>query len=344
MKLTIMENSFNSYGRSVVFKPLEALVYLEAKDFGSALSETILTLQFNCSLPFEQQKVNRSLRSSYDKFIHSTDKPKRTFRRKKAELDISTKANFVSSEEFFPRSKDDYKTRNETYFRDWNLHALNILKTELGASKNKFKSTDDFDFAACLAWLNSLSEKLPKTKREADILIDSFEKGLAVERSKLSDWELLGEDWSDYHATAREVVPFPELWSITNDLAPNGNDTGADVIHFFQEKKSKILKSRDKGKTIFTREWESMWGEPIPEPNGNYDDLALNDYRKFVVGFAFSFLKNLGHCPEWLKMEAVKHIRANEEFTEREYSKWEYMGEFKTINKIMVSCLEKAPS
>lgn len=344
MKLTIMENSFNSYGGSVVFKPLEALVYLEAKDFGSALSEIIMTLQFNCSLPFEQQKVNRSLRSSYDKFIHSTAKPKRTFRRKKAELDISTKADFVSSEEFFPKSKDDYKTWNETYFRDWNLHALNILKAEFGASKNKFKSTDDFDFDACLAWLDSLSEKLPTTKSEADFLIAACKRHLMVERSKLSDWELLGEDWSDYHETARVLIPFPELWSITNDLAPNGNDTGADVIHFFQDKKSDIQKSKDKGKAIFTREWESMWGESVPNPNGNYDGLALNDYRKFVVGFAFSYLKHLGCCPEWLKIEALKHIAAYQAFTEREYSEWEYMEELKTLNKIMISCLEKAPS
>lgn len=91
MKLTIMENSFNSYGVSVAFKPLAALFYLEAKSFGPALSEIILTLQFNCSLPFEQQNVNRSLKSSYDKFITLTAKPKRMFRRKKAELDIRTK-------------------------------------------------------------------------------------------------------------------------------------------------------------------------------------------------------------------------------------------------------------
>lgn len=321
-------------------------MYFETKDFGSALSEIILVLQFNCSLPFEQQKVNKSMRSSYDRFIVQTAKPKRVFRRKKAELEISTRADFVSRETFFPKSQDDYKLRNEAYFRDWNLHVLDLLKAEMTASKNKFKKTDDFDFAACLAWMTSLTEKLPATKEDADVLVEAFKQARTLERSKMSDWELLEEDWSDYHAAAREVVPFPELWSITNDFAPNGNDTGADVLYFFKEKKSVIQKSKTKEKAIFTEEWESLWGEPIPEPNGDfdYDDLALNDYRKFTVGFAFSFLKHLGFCPEWLKMESLKHIRDYEAFSEREYPKWEYLGELKAINKIMVSCLEKAPS
>ncbi|MGB0905915.1 MAG: hypothetical protein ACPGVT_00370 [Maricaulaceae bacterium] len=343
MKLNVMENSFNSFGGSVVFKPLEALFYLEIADFGTALSEVSLTLQFNCALPFEQQNVHSSLRSSYDNFIKLTAKPKRTFRRKKAELEVCTKAGFVSTEDFFPKSIADYKTRNETYFRDWNLAVLDILIAEMKACKSKFKKTDDFDFTRCLAWMESLHQKMPSTKDEADILCAEYSKCLADERSQLSDWELLGEDWSDYHKSARDVVPLAALWDIINDFAPNGNDTGADVLYFFQENKSKIRKSKDNGKSTFVKEWERMWGESIPEANGNYDDLALDDYKKYAVGYAFAYLKCLGFCPEWLSTEALKHINAHEVFSEREYPEWDYLDEFKAMNVSIKTCLKNAP-
>ena len=344
MKLTVMENSFNSYGVSVAFKPIEALISLEVVDFGAALSAIILTLQFSCERPFDQQNVNRSLRSSYDKFIDYTAKPKRIFRRKKAELEICTKASFVSSEDFFPKSQAQYRKRNETYFKDWNLEVLEILKTELIASKDKFKKTDDFDFKDCLIWLESLRQKLPETKDHADNLIETYKKQRLLEYSKQSEWEGLGIDWSDYHLSARDVVPLAELWSITNEFAPNGNDTGADVLHFFETNEEKIRKSKDEGRAIFEKEWKHMWGERTPQANGNYDDLALNDYRKFTLGFAYGFLKYLGLCPEWLKTETYKHIKEYEEFAEREYSTWEHLDELKAMNLITASCLEKAPS
>jgi len=343
MNLTIMENSFNSYGGSVAFQPLVALFFLDSVDFGSALSDITLTLRFNCLLPFEQQNVNRSLRSSYDKFILHTAKPKRTYRRKKGELDILANADFVSSEEFFPRSKAEYKTRNDTYFREWNLRVLDILISEFLESKNKFKKSDDFDYDACLSWMKSLSQKMPVTKIEANNLVETFKAKRAEARSKLSEWELLEEDWANYHSTARDIVSNPILWSNTHEFAPNGNDTGADILHFFQEKKPKIQNSKDSGKTIFLQEWESMWGESTPELNGDYDNLALNDYRKFTVGFSFAFLRCLGFCPAWLKTESFKHIQEYEAFTAREYPSWEHLKELKAMNKIIVSCLENAP-
>jgi|GEM_PF-4046998 len=118
MKLTVMENSFNRYGGSLTFKPLEALFYLEDRDFGAALSEITLTLRFMCALPFEAQKVNKSLQTSYDKFFDLAAKPKRVFRRAKTELEIFTRTDFVSCEDYIPRSQDDYKVRRETYYRD----------------------------------------------------------------------------------------------------------------------------------------------------------------------------------------------------------------------------------
>lgn len=87
-----------------------------------------------------------------------------------------------------------------------------------------------------------------------------------------------------------------------------------------------------------------MWGEEIPKADGNYKELALNDYRKFVTGFAFAFLKYLGFCPEWLKSDAIKHIREYENFAEREYPTWGHLTDMKIMNKKIVNCLENSPS
>jgi len=342
VKLLIMENSFNRYGGSIAFKPAIALVNSEDISFGAALSQITLTLQFICSRPFEEQKVNRSMRASYDKFLNYTAKPKRVFKRKKTELEIQTRVSFVSSEDFFPNSKPEYKIRNETYFRDWNIEVLNILREELILSKERFKKTDDFRFDDCVAWLSTLPQKLPSTKEEVDLLINAYDQRRKAECENLSEWDRLGIEWPDYHKNARIIVSDSVLWSHTDEFAPNGNDTGADVLHDFQSNKSKILTSEDHGREIFTQEWESLWGEQIPEPTGDYEDLALNDYRKFVVGYAFSYLKCLGFCPEWLKVDALKHLREYEVFIEREYSNWPHKREFKTMNEIVKSCLERS--
>ena len=344
MKLTIMENSFNRFGGNIAFKPLEALFYLTPENFGSALCEITLTLRFQCATPFEAQNVNRSLRSSYDNFIELSAKPKRIFKRTKGELQIFTQADFVSVEDFFPKNSDEYKIRNETYFREWNLRVLDILIAEFVTSKPKFKKSDDFNFEACLTWMRSLEAQMPTTKASADSMIELYRKAYEVERSKMSDWELLGEDWSEYHSSARDVVPEAKLWNLSDDFAPNGNDTGADILYFFKDNISRIRKSKDQGSKIFNIQWLSMWGENPPENFDNYDDMKLNDYREFTVGFAFAFLKHLGFCPEWLAEDALKHIRGNEVFAQREHSTWAHLGELKVMNKLMISCLENAPT
>ena len=128
----------------------------------------------------------------------------------------------------------------------------------------------------------------------------------------------------------------------TDDFAPNGNDTGADVLHCFKDNTSKISKSKDGGKAVLTRKWQNMWSEAIPEATDNYDDLALNDYREFVIGFAFAFLKYLARCPDWLKVEALHHIEKHQAFIKRESPNWEHLDALKHMNTLMIACLEKA--
>ncbi len=130
-----------------------------------------------------------------------------------------------------------------------------------------------------------------------------------------SVWVDLDEDWSDYHPTARVVVPDPALWAVSYDYAPNGNDTGADLL--WELKGSGHLILLDEGRALLDARLAAV-SSLIESSGGRHDYLE----REYVLGLAFCFLKIHGYCPKWLRdrsLTLLDELLAEDGSRERDY-------------------------
>lgn len=331
MELTLSLQSFNSlsgYG----FSPLRYLIESSREDFGGAVSEIELTLFFRSSLPFEKQRCNRTLKSLFNEYHKKTITPLPTslFLRKKRRLVFGVLAEFATAEE-----KD---SREKQIQIDWQHKVLDSLTERIQSSRRKFKKTDDFRVADFLEWLSCLHDRLPKTQKEARAMDQQWREFDEKKMAGLSDWEKLGLDFDDYHADARKVVDDPDLWCLSHDFAPNGNDSGADLLDIFRKQKSRIKKNE--GRSFLKRMGRDWEFDPQKEPD---DSIEYETKREVVVALAFSFLKVLAFCPDWLVEEAVATITSYSNYLETNHRDWEHRDLCLDYQRRMLRVLDNCP-
>ena len=336
-----MEHTFNSYGASWVFRPLISLFEIEEKSFGSAVIEVQLVVSFRSKSSFKNQNVNRSLGRLYADFhSHLAKLPKRSFFRKKRTLSIELCAGFAVAEEIKPNTREEYKIRNEKYFYEYNLNLLDQLIEQIKACRSKFKERDDFDFEAFLNWIESLRHKMPDNKADADLIIESWEIKKKEAFEQMSDWEKLGLDWKEYHPTARNIISDPRLWNVAHDFAPNGNDTGADILEMLREVKNRKSLTSDGGKTFYKATWRD-WGFSDPSPLWPDDSTDYHVHRELIVGLAFAFVKLKGGCPDWLKQDATANTETYVKYLETHELKWPHRKECLAYQDLILKTLDR---
>lgn len=340
MKLTLLENTFNSYGGSWILRPLVSVFELEAKSFGTAIEEIQLTICFPNSLSFASQSVHRSMASSYDNFQkYLSELPKRNFFRKKKILSITSPSNFASAEQIKPTTKEEYAIRNAKYFYEYNIRALDLLTQEVKACRAKFKKTDDFDFLAFVNWLESIKNKIPTDKTDADQLIEAWQKQRKSTFEKLSEWEKLGLDWDEFHPKARKLLTDPRLWDIGHDFSPNGNDTGADILEMVREIRDKKSFLKDGGKKFYESTWDE-WGFATPSQSWPDDSTDYHVHRELIVGLAFALIKLKGECPHWLHNQATKETKTYVGYLESNQLNWPHRQECLDYQALIIKALD----
>jgi uncharacterized protein YfeS len=105
----------------------------------------------------------------------------------------------------------------------------------------------------------------------------------------MSPWERLGIDWRDYHPDARKVLDDPFYWESVNDFAPNGNDTGADLLASYR----KWHRRNPSGDPIaFYQQLLRRWGITV-EPSNEIDQSAMDEA---AVALAFAEFKIRADC------------------------------------------------
>src|SRR5581483_7953999 len=122
-------------------------------------------------------------------------------------------------------------------------------------------------------------------------------------------------DWIDFHPKAREVLDSPFYWECGNDFAPNGNDTGADVLHGFRKWRMKNV--RTPSRQFFQqlmRAWEV-------NPKGN-DDFSVQTFDQSAIGLAFAHLKFDAACPKWLKDTALAAVKRQRDILVAKHREW----------------------
>jgi len=337
LDLHVLTRSYDSYGSTMEFKVIEALFDQIGATFGTAVREIDFLL---CLKSLPGTTPRQSLESLFDEY-HNGWLPKlplRTYRRSKGLIEISAKVDFLYAQDLIPEEKAEFEARRNRYLYDRQVAICRLLISELEACRSRFKASDDFDYPAFVIWARSLPAMIPEQKSDADVLVANLKERRRQRREQLSPWKKLGVDWDEFHPSAKELVPDHRLWSITDDLSPNGNDTGADVLVLVQERASRLGASRDEGRSFYKEVWET-WGFSWPPPGQPSDAVEYDMHRELVVGLAFSFLKVLGQCPAWLRDSAIAEIEAYQKFLSERHAGWSHLSEALEMQTLMRSVL-----
>jgi uncharacterized protein YfeS len=156
--------------------------------------------------------------------------------------------------------------------------------------------------------------ELPTTPLELDVFITT-ENGHAIAEAALrSPWEKLGIEWSRYHACARELLDDPFYWDPSDEYAPHGNDTGADLLEAFREWRrrhrhvpaARFLPTMLK-RWNYTGSVASLLGKPMSQWDDD-DELTLEVLDEANVAVAFAQLKLEGKCDEDVRLAALQSI------------------------------------
>jgi uncharacterized protein YfeS len=159
----------------------------------------------------------------------------------------------------------------------------------LGLLRERLTEKDDFKLEAFLSHCRKAQLRLPSTAEELAGLAEESEKRQATRYAVMSPWERLGIDWRDFHPDARSILDEPFYWECSNDFAPNGNDTGADLLADYR----KWLRRNPAGDPIaFYHHLIHRWGFP-PEPSSDIDRTVADEA---AVALAFAELKLRADC------------------------------------------------
>lgn len=337
LELHILACSYNVHGGTPEFTALEALFDQAGTTFGSAVREIKFALYLAAGPDVQPlPSLEEGFKNYHENWLPSL--PSRTFRRSKGLIEISVRIDFLHAQDLIPETKAEFQARMDRYLYDRQVTVFRLLIAELEAFKKRFKPSDDFDYPKFIDWARSLSARIPKEKSEANELAASLAERRRQRYEQMSPWEKLGVDWEEFHPRARELVPDYRLWSETDDLSPNGNDTGADVLASVQEDASKLESSDDEVRALYRKTWED-WGFSWPPDQQSSDETEYNIHREFVVGLAFACLKVLGHCPAWLRTAATDEIERYQQFLEHRHKDWEHLQEAVAMQALMHSTL-----
>jgi uncharacterized protein YfeS len=300
MDVWVSTRSYNSFGGSYIFSLVGELLAARLNDYGSGVEFVELV----ACLRSRTRKFPPTLEDMFDRFHDHfvRELPLVTFRRKLKRIEIT-----FLSEHFYEgddarrkASPGKYKTAAEEV-----AGALPLLK-------RRIKPTDDFDADRFLADASRvLAVKFDSLAEWEEVRKVAEAKRSALRATK-TPWELLEIDWSLYHPKAREVLDDPFFWECTDDAAPHGNDTGADLL---EEYRRWDKRNRTRSPLDFLARLQKGWGiEPIdwsltdPDAVKRLDQdnpIAMSICNESAIALAFAVVKMRGECPADVSRRAL---------------------------------------
>ena len=329
MNITVSHRLYNSFGGHRSISLVSALLEYEMPQFGDAVHELEITINFYHDGP--ARKTLEKMQEEFHKRLETL--PKCIFYRKKRRLSLEIEGKFTTGHEIESNQKPPISINPE-----WVKAALEAVIDFSYLIQQKLKKSDDFDYAAFQGHLNSVLNNIPDSSDELERIHDIVTKCRKEAFNQLDDWQKLGIDWDDFHPEAREIVPIPNQWSCTDEFAPNGNDTGADVLEIFRKWNKKNNK---KTALSFLEKLLSDWEVSLDDPYR--DEYSSYTYFQAVVGLAFASAKFRGFCEQDLKDKAVtvidRYLHSIEDNTE-----WEYKAECEEKLKLSRRIIGEMPN
>lgn len=292
MDISVSQVSYNGGGGSVFFSVVGDLLTVRLGDYGAAVE----SIEMYAALASRTRKVaNPSLRGMFNdwhqKFLKT--RPYVAFRRNLKRAEIGFR-----SEHFF--AEDEEHGRPST--KEYNLAAEEVAAA-LPLLKKRIKSSDDFDVDRFLAEAIRLLTTRRSMAEWKQVEQEADEKHAAIRATK-SAWELLDIDWSEFHPKARRILDEPYFWEFSDDLAPNGNDTGADLLEDFKDWDKR---NRTRPPLHFFDRLLKRWGvEPMDwsitdeatvRKLDKADSISLGLCNEAAIALAFAVLKRRAKCP-----------------------------------------------
>jgi uncharacterized protein YfeS len=192
-------------------------------------------------------------------------------------------------------------------FGDPRLPVFTALLPEVAAAladaiANHKKLRTEVSLPTLAAALAAAQAQRPVTAAQFAQFLAEEEQRAAAHVATLSPWDLLGIDWSEFHPQARERLADPFFWDCTDEHAPHGNDTGADILEAFRTWRRRNRDTPAAGfLPVILKRWE--FADPVERslrtPMAQWkrkDEDALTLYDEATVAVAFAQLKLEAQC------------------------------------------------
>jgi uncharacterized protein YfeS len=236
--------------------------------------------------------------------------PRITFRRSREKVEI---AHFSSA-----LDARDWESRSPITTAQFKATTLDVIAA-ISLLKRKVKAKDAFDVNGFLAHCASRVDEAPESDAALTQLIGHLREREAKRRTEMSPWEKLGIDWRDYHPYARTILDDPFFWDCSDDFAPHGNDTGADILADFRERCERDhASSAVKSYLQTVASWHNA--------DGTLPEIMREPLNEAEVAFAFAEIKLRGTCSGWSAAQALAAI-ARQKLVAEATSDWIYREE-----------------
>ncbi|MBV1909355.1 MAG: hypothetical protein KUG78_08530 [Kangiellaceae bacterium] len=289
MQIGVSIHTYNTYGGHSTISLAGDFLELGIGDFGTSIEELEIHVYFQGG---HAKKTLESLFDQYHNFIKGL--PSTKFYRKKNRFELNILSELGDSS-----LVKGYGPPKLGLFID----STKEIVAALASIKAKLKKGDQFDFDAFLLSMQKRINDLPETEEEFTKLQQLVDDERKRKRDAMDEWEKLGVDWIDYHPQAREILDSPFYWNCADDFSPNGNDTGADVLGFYEEWRPK---NKKRSGISFFDNLMSDWKVSLPPDES--DDYARQTYEDSILGLAFAQLKIDGTCEQKIGCLAVNAI------------------------------------
>jgi hypothetical protein len=183
------------------------------------------------------------------------------------------------------------------------VRGLDYLLELLPLLKGRVRTSDDFDLPAFIEHCTKRRHDVPKSAKAFAALLESIEATSIAALQKLDPWECLDEDWSRYHPNARQRLNDVFFWDCVDELAPHGNDTGADLLEEYADWHKRNGQRNGKGDALaFLKRLFRKWGLSLT------DEEDAEAQGEAWIALAFAELKFNDACTPEVRRQALLAI------------------------------------
>ena len=302
MEFIGLSAAYNQLGGFGPHADVSALLAVQLGDYGAAIKSVDITAYLRSTHP-----TTGSLHQLRERFDHELDAlPSITFRRSAHKVIV----HFLS---------DRFVAEDSAVERPTNADravAAAEIEVALALVRRRVKPRDDFDVDRFEADVHEIVTAVGGVTDWSQIR--SASRARSEAHAAANPWGALDLDWDTFHPDARSILDDPFFWDRDNELSPNGNDTGHDILaevqQWMAEQESPPLLHRltslmhDWGITPI--DWNAIDEAAVKALSAN-DPVAFHACNQAAVGLAFASIKLSGSCPADVARAGLAAIERN---------------------------------